>query len=137
MLQFAAKGCSRKSSPSSIIAPVVPKESIFAQLVGDMLDSQTMTWNAMTILYDSTQFQETQSIEEMILHLKSEIPIITFDLYTKPAHEIFNMKQSIGKNFFIISKRDSAETIYNLVKKDLFFTCMSNNHINKNSDKGL
>ena len=86
-----------------------------------MLDSHTMMWNSMTILYDSTQFQETQSIEEMILHLKSEIPIITFDLYTKPAHEIFNMKQSIGKNFFIISKRDSAETIYNLVKKDLLF----------------
>ena len=86
-----------------------------------MLDSHTMMWNSMTILYDSTQFQETQSIEEMILHLKSEIPIITFDLYTKPAHEIFNMKQSIGKNFFIISKRDSAETIYNLVKKIYYF----------------
>ena len=130
IFQFAAKGCSRKSSPSSIIAPVVPKESIFAQLVGDMLDSQTMMWNSMTILYDSTQFQETQSIEEMILHLKSEIPIITFDLNTKPAHEIFNMKQSIGKNFFIISKRDSAETIYNLVKRIGIFTCISNNHIN-------
>ena len=121
MLQFAAKGCSRKSSPSSIIAPVVPKESTFAQLVGDMLDSQTMMWSSMTILYDSTQFQETQSIEEMILHLKSEIPIITFDLSKKPAHEIFNMKQSIGKNFFIIIKRDSAETIYNLVKKIYYF----------------
>ena len=99
IFRFVAKGCSRKSSPSSIIAPVVPKESIFAQLVGDMLDSQTMVWNSMTILYDSTQFQEPQSIEEMILHVKSEIPIITFDLNTKPAHEIFNMKQSIGKNF--------------------------------------
>ena len=103
-----------------------------------MLDSQTMMWNSMTILYDSTQFQETQPIEEMILHLKSEIPIITFDLNTKPAHEIFNMKQSIGKNFFIISKRDSAETIYNLVKKIYYFHLhdMSNNQY-KNSDKGL
>ena len=96
-----------------------------------------MMWNSMTILYDSTQFQETQSIEEMILHLKSEIPIITFDLYTKPAHEIFNMKQSIGKNFFIISKRDSAETIYKLVKRFVIFTCISNNNKNKNSNKGL
>ena len=70
---------------------------MFAQLVGDMLDSQTMMWSSMTILYDSTQFQETQSIEEMILHLKSEIPIITFDRHTKPAHEIFNMKHIVTK----------------------------------------
>ena len=110
------QGCSRLASKSSIIAPVTTTESAFVQLVRDMLDSKTVTWNSVTIFYDSTVMANEDTLETMIMELQKKISVVMFDISIKPIKEILNMHDRIGKNFFVIGKQEMAKNIFELVR---------------------
>ena len=110
------QGCSRVASKSSIIAPVTTTESAFVQLVRDMLDSKTVTWNSVTIFYDSRVMANEDTLETMIMELQKKISVVMFDISIKPIEEILNMHERMGKNFFVIGKQETAKNIFELVK---------------------
>ena len=98
------------------MAPVVSTASSFVQVIGDMLNAETLTWTTVTILYDSKTMSDGELLEEMIMQMQKKISIIIFDISSKPVNEIFNMKNGLGKNFFVIGKQDMAKITYNIVR---------------------
>ena len=101
------------------MAPVVSTESSFVQLIGDMLDAQTVTWKTVTILYDSTTMGDGDLWKKIIMRMQKKISIIMFDISIQSVDEILKMKTGLGKNFFVIGKQDMAKTTYNLVRKNV------------------
>ena len=116
MLHVIDQGCSRHSSASSIIAPVTSTGSSFVQLVRDLLDSHTVSWKSVTILYDSTAKQDGEAMKELIMQLQKRISVVVFDISAKPVEEIFIMKGHIGTNFLVVGKQETAKNIYELVR---------------------
>ena len=116
MLHVIDQGCSRHSSASSIIAPVTSTGSSFVQLVRDLLDSHTVSWKSVTILYDSTAMQDGEAMKELIMQLQKRISVVVFDISAKPVEEIFIMKGHIGTNFLVVGKQETAKNIYELVR---------------------
>ena len=115
---FIGKGCPRLESPSSLLVPVVSDESSFVQMVSDMFNAQTVTWNTVTILYDSTEMTDKKLIKEMMMLVQKKISIVMFDISMKSAEELFSLKSSLGKNFFVIGKRNMALDIFDIVRKN-------------------
>ena len=99
------------------MAPVVSTESSFVQLIGDMLDAQTVTWKTVTILYDSKTMGDGKLLKEMIMRMQKKISIIMFDISIKSVDEILKMKNGLGQNFFVIGNQEMAKTTYNLVRR--------------------
>ena len=81
-----------------------------------MLDSKTVTWNSVTIFYDSTVMANEDTLETMIMELQKKISVVMFDISIKPIEEILNMHERIGKNFFVIGKQEMAKNIFELVR---------------------
>ena len=81
-----------------------------------MLDSKTVTWNSVTIFYDSTVMANEDTLETMIMELQKKISVVMFDISIKPIKEILNMHDRIGKNFFVIGKQLMAKNVFELVR---------------------
>ena len=81
-----------------------------------MLDSKTVTWNSVTIFYDSRVMANEDTLETMIMELQKKISVVMFDISIKPIEEILNMHERMGKNFFVIGKQETAKNIFELVK---------------------
>ena len=89
-----------------------------------MLDVQTVMWKTVTILYDSTTMGDGELLKEMIMRMQKKISIIMFDISIKSVDEIFNMKNGLGKNFFVIGQHDMAKRTYNLVRLNVVYMCL-------------
>lgn len=114
---FLGKGCPRLESSSSLLAPVVSTESSFVQMVSDIFDTRTVSWKTVTILYDSTEMIDETLLKEMMMQLQQKISIVMFDISIKSFDEMFGLKSSLGKNFFVIGKQNMALNIFNIVRK--------------------
>ena len=118
----------RLDSSTSLLSPVVSTESSFLQLIGDMMESRTVTWETVTILYDSSTTMIDQILfKEMAMLLQGKISIITFDISVKSLDELFELKNRLGKNFFVIGKQSMALNVFQMVRKIVLKLVEANN----------
>ena len=81
-----------------------------------MLDSKTVSWKTVTILYDSAAMGNGGALKAMIIELQQRISVVMFDISLQPIKEILNINDRIGKNFFVIAKHEMAKKVYELVR---------------------
>ena len=81
-----------------------------------MLDSKTVTWKTVTILYDSTAMANEEALKAMIMELQQRISVVMFDISFQPIEDILNIHDRIGKNFLVIGKHEMAKKVYELVR---------------------